>query len=290
MNWFSLSLLCAFLTATTAAFSKLLLKKQNEFFVAWALFAFGLPVLLTVFILNPKPHLASEFWKTVFIMLPLEITAILFYFKALKISPISLTFPFLGLTPVFTIFTSRLMLKEGLGPCGITGIMLVSLGAYLLNIRSLKEGVFAPIKHIYKEKGALLMIAVSFIYSFTVVLGKKAVLLSSVTSFPAIYYGMVFAILTPFLYLKLKSGGEKIHIEKKEMLLFLIIGAAFATSMFSHFKAITLAKAAYMVSVKRLSLVISILYGAVLFKEKNLGFRLLGASVMTLGVAILAFV
>jgi drug/metabolite transporter (DMT)-like permease len=48
-------------------------------------------------------------------------------------------------------------------------------------------------------------------------------------------------------------------------------------------------EAAYMVSVKRMSLLFGILYGAWWFKEKGIGERLFGAIIMLAGVFLIGF-
>lgn len=297
MNWFSLSVACAFLTATTATLSKIILKKKSEILTVWGVFAFATPLLLIALFRHPPAQLGPGFWKTVAIVLPLEACAILLYMRALKFSPLSLVFPFLGLTPVFTILTSSVILKEKLAFYGIWGVFLVSLGAYLLNAHTIKDGgVLAPIKNLYREKGSMLMILVAFIYSLTSVLGKKAILLSSPQSFPGIYFSLFFVALTPFVYLNIKrarlrqgfGGQEKITFEKKDLLLFLAAGISFGISALFHCKAISLVSVSYMISVKRLSLVIGVFYGALVFKERNIGYRLLGSLVILCGVLILA--
>ena len=142
MSWFPLSVGCAFFIATTAALSKLLLKKDNIFFVAWVRFLFFLPLIwLLHYILRPGFALAPGFWRVVLILLPLELIAFLIYLKALEISPLSLTVPFLGFTPAFAVLSSYILLREKPNPFGLNGVALVSIGAYLLNFNVIKNGI-----------------------------------------------------------------------------------------------------------------------------------------------------
>ena len=285
MTWFFLSLGCALATASNAVVSKILLRKNNQFWILYLTYAFSMPMLLFGLFLYGIPHLSFDFWRIVIIMLPIEVLAVYSFISAIKLSPLSLVFPFLGFTPVFSLFTASLLLKEQVPPAGITGIILVTVGAYLLNIRTIKEGLFAPIRHIYKEKGSMIMLLVAFLFSFTAVLGKKAVLLSDPVSFPAIYYSGLVVILTPLAIVRLARHDS--GISRKSIFLFFLGGILFSFSVLMHFKAIALARVSYMISVKRLSLVISVFYGAVIFKEKNIGYRLFGSSVMLAGVLIM---
>lgn len=251
-----------------------------------------------MFINQPRPEFTLDFCKVMAIMLPIEAVAVLIYLHALKTSPLSLVFPFLGLTPVFSIFTSSLILNEKFTPVGIGGIALVSIGAYLVNVHSIKDGALAPIKNMLKEKGVLLMIAVAFLFSFTSVLGKKAVLLTSPETFPGVYYTIFCVLLLPIAAGKwqrarrqqVNSGHTPSgkNVTRKEILLFLAMGASFGMAIIFHYKAVSLVNVSYMISVKRLSLIIGVFYGALIFKEKNIGYRLLGAAVILGGVMVLS--
>jgi len=288
-NWVFLSLACAFFTATIALISKIILQKKNEVFVLWVVFAFSLPIFLIILIYQPKPELTPAFWKTIAMLLPLELVAFFLYLRALKLSALSLVFPLLGLTPAFSILTSSIILKEKLALPGMGGVILVSLGAYLLNANTRRTGgLLAPIKKIYREKGPMLMVIVAFIYAFSCTLGKKAILLSSPETFPGIYYSIFFAVITPLTLVYAKIERLTITLEKRDIFLFVLLGALFAVAVLLHYKAISLVNVSYMLSVKRLSLIISVIYGAVIFKEKDIAYRMLGASVMLCGVLILS--
>lgn len=287
MNWLFLSLACAFFTATTAALTKIILKKHNILFAGWVRFLFSLPIFAVLLhVLRPDFSFEPGFWKIVALLLPFELSAFLLYLEALRLSPLSLTFPFLGLTPVFSIVFSRFFLGETVNLWGMAGIALVSVGAYLMNINFLKYGALAPIKNIYKEKGSLLMVIVALIYGATSVLGKKAILLSGPFSFAAVYYAIFFVIFTPLALAEEKKTGLK--LEKKDLFLFFVLGVSFAAAMLFHFNAVVLTNVSYMVSVKRLSLIISVLYGGTIFREKGIAYRLIGSLVMLCGVAILS--
>jgi uncharacterized membrane protein len=55
----------------------------------------------------------------------------------------------------------------------------------------------------------------------------------------------------------------------------------------SHMTAITMTRVAYMISVKRLSLLMGVVYGIVLFGEEGAGGRIAGTALMLCGVALI---
>lgn len=286
--WIALSLLSAFFTATTAAFSKLALKDNDEYLVGWMRCVVSLPVFLSLLFFIKIPHLDLKFFYIMVILLPLEIIAYLLYLKALKLSPLSLTLPFMALTPVFMILTSRLILGENIVPLGVAGILLVFVGAYVLNLRSRKDSLLGPVRSLIKEKGSVYMIIVAFIYSITAVLGKLAIDHSSSMFIVAAYFPVVTILLTPIIICRYREGKIDISNIKRQSKLFLFIGALFFITVLVHFAALDISSAAYMIALKRLSMVFGIFYGWILFKEQDLMSRLLGTGVMILGVVLIS--
>jgi drug/metabolite transporter (DMT)-like permease len=55
----------------------------------------------------------------------------------------------------------------------------------------------------------------------------------------------------------------------------------------THFMALARVEVAYMIAVKRTSLLFGILYGALLFRERNLGRHVLAGALMSAGVAVI---
>lgn len=282
--WFLLSLLTAIFVATSDALSKLALRDCNAETVAWVRWAFALPFLLCFLPFIDIPQLDWQFWVIVFFAIPLEITAIILYMQAIKVSPLSLTIPFLALTPVFLILASFFLLGELPDESGIAGILLIAGGAYLLNIEKFREGIWAPLKVIKNEKGSLLIIVVAFIYSITASLGKMAILHSSPLFFAIFYTFLLTLFLAPFVWLRRKKEKQGVKVKP---LLFVMIGLTYALMLICHFWAVSLIEVAYMISIKRTSMLFSVFYGWLLFREENIRQRLAGSTIMATGVALI---
>jgi len=289
MNWFIYALACAFFTASSDALVKLAMRKTDEYAAIWFRLVFSLPLLFLFMLSYPIPKLDAKFWLAILIMLPLEATACILYFKSVRNYDLSEVTPFLGFTPVFSIFVALLVLGEKPSFLGIFGIISVFGGAYLLNIHTAKKNILQPIKEALRNKGTRLMLIVAFIYAITSTFGKFALLRSSLHSFPFIYFSFLFIVMTGILSYRVKAGLSKIELPKKQVLLYIVLGIVFALAAITHFKAIALTEVSYMISVKRLSLLLSVLYGGLIFKEKNIHVRLLGASFMVLGTILLSF-
>ena len=277
--WVFYALITAFSLATADAISKKALGRSNEYVIAWVREGYALPFLFLAFFFIDIPSLDRTFWLSLLLMIPLEIAAIILYVKAIKISPLSLTIPFLALSPVFIILIAFLILGELPDRSGLLGILLIVAGAYLLNIRTTREDLLGPIKAIRRERGSIFMIIVALIYSVTATLGKVAVQHSGPIFFGVFYPFLLTLILSVVLWRK----GLLPEVLSRPMT-FLAIGIFTAIMILTHFTAISMTDVAYMISVKRASLVFSVLYGRVLFGEENIRERLTGSVLMIAGM------
>jgi len=275
--WVLLSFMAAFTLATSDALTKKILASHNEYTVAWLRLIFSLPLLFVIFFFIPIPELDKKFYTAFFLALPLELLSIVMYIKALRFSPLSLSLPFLALTPVFLIFVSYVILGEKVSFRGAIGILFIAAGSYTLNISKIREGILEPLRAITKEKGSVLMIGVALIYSLTSSLGKMAIKHSSPLFFGISYYTALALLFTP---IALYKGKE---IRRGAALSVLLPGIFYSLMVISHMVAISLAKVAYVISVKRISLIIGVFYGYLFFKEKNIRERLFGAMLMFIG-------
>ena len=286
MSWFIYAFVCAISLATADALSKKVLDDNTDpYIVAWVRTGYATPFIAVIIPFIDIPTLDGVFYIAMFLSIPLDIIALLLYMKAIKVSPLSLTLPFLSLTPVFLIGTSYVILGEKPDKSGFIGIILVVIGSYLLNVHTISRGVFEPFKAIAKEQGSVLMIVVAFVFSIGVCFGKIAVQHSNPAFFSVIY---IF-LLSLFLFIVVSFKSK--HFLSKSIsrpVPFVFIGMLIAIMIITHLKAISLIEVSYMISVKRLSILIGVIYGAMFFKETNIKERFLGAAVMVSGIILIS--
>jgi len=85
---------------------------------------------------------------------------------------------------------------------------------------------------------------------------------------------------------RLRSGHLRDTPVKRLWPLFALGGLLMAVMEATHFLALSMAPVAYMIAVKRLSLVFGVLLGWIVFGE-NIRYRMIGAAVMVAGVFLL---
>lgn len=281
-TWVLLSLGSAFSLATSDVLVKKTVEDSDEYMVAWLRLVFTLPLLLIIGLFVPVPALDREFYLAFFLALPVELLTIILYVKALKVSPMSLTLPFLALTPVVLIISSYLILGEKVSASGGTGIFLIASGSYILNIREVKKGILGPFEAIKREKGSVLMICVALCYSITASLGKMAIEHSS-----PLFFGITYYIALSFLFapvaIRMGRGRTRTALFGNKFVTLMMSGFFNSLMVMTHMTAMKLTKVAYMVSVKRTSLLIGVLYGYLFFREEGIRERFLGAALMFAG-------
>ncbi|MBU2591429.1 MAG: DMT family transporter [Nitrospinae bacterium] len=280
MLWVYLSLIAAFCVATQDTVLKKSLSHLSHYEMIGYPILYSLPFFLVTLISVPVPPLDATFYWSFIISIPLNALAIMLYVRAIKISPLSLTVPFLSFTSLFVVLSGWLMLGEVPNLWGLGGIGLIVIGSYVLNIRPGQWSILDPFRALSRETGSKLMFAVAVLFSLGSVLGKVGILHSS----PLFFQTALFVALDILMIIYLLAR-KKIHIPdfKKEYKIGIFVGLLFFTHIVSQGFAITLTKAAYMISIKRLSILFSVFYGWLLLGEDNIRVRFIGASFMFAG-------
>ena len=292
MPWILFAILAGFFVALSDALNKKYLSKEGFIKMTLARTLGALPFLLPaffyfLFVKKTIFYFTFHFWLNTLILLILEIAATLFYMKGIEISPLSASLPFLSFTPVFIIFTGFFILGERVSITGTIGILLIVLGAYLIHLPRIKRGLLAPIRGIWEERGSLFILITAFIYGITSVLGKRGLLLSDPLFFAAFYFSLL-SMVTPLL-LKLLYRVEIFPFLKGHFKGVFLVGGTQAIMCLFHMLALSRLETAYMIALKRTSILFAVLLGWFFFREKYAGLRLSAAFLMFLGILIIAF-
>ncbi len=284
--WVLLTLVCALSLATSDALTKRALRVADERLAAWLRLLVCAPPLLALLLIVERPPIDGYFWLALGAGMPLEVLSFYLYIRALRVSPMSLSLPFLAFTPVFLIGIGWLILGEKPTLFGALGIMLIAAGGYVLNLRHFKYGMLEPVRAIFRERGSVLMLIVAFIYAFTASLLKLGINHSS-----AIFYGVVYFTVLPLAYAPLAIPRiGKTALARSDFAYLAAAGLMMALMVLTHVIAVSLTEVAYMVAVKRTSLLFSVLYGCLLYREGNLGERTAGAALMVAGFAVIVII
>lgn len=232
--------------------------------------------------------LAAEYWLWAGATIFLNLLANYFFFRSVEESPLSLTIPYLSFTPVFSAFAGLAFLGEIPDALGWVGIMVVTLGAFLLNRGNPEDGLLAPLTALRSEIGSVYMVGVALIWSLSPVVDKLATTASNpVWHTAVIALGMSSSIIA---YRVATDGDEKsVFAEfRDEWKLFAVCAAFNVGAMVIQLAAYTFIEVAYVETVKRgVGVIGAMAAGYFLFGESDIARRVLGGVVMAAGVALL---
>lgn len=279
MLWALLSVLSGLGDAFIFALMKKL-KGTNSSMVVWVQYAFAMPILLFLLYLNFPQKINTNVYWVGFLNAILLLVSTYLLVKAAQISDLSISMPMLSFTPLFLVFTSYVMLKEVPTLYGFIGVLLIVIGAYIINIKSYKKGVLEPFLLLFKNKGPFYILIVASIWSITANLFKTGILSSNVIFFTTLVYAIISLVMLPLFYFKLKEKIKEIKINFKKLLL-LGISSGFAVLLAAY--AMLTAIVPYVISLKRSSVIFAIFFGYFMFKEKNIKDVMIGTVIMLIG-------
>ncbi|MFH1131430.1 MAG: DMT family transporter [Pseudomonadota bacterium] len=275
-----LSVTASIIHATADAGRKGLTQRLSSLDALCGFVLFGLPMIAlwwaaTGFDGMPKPGFTLYALMSV---VP-NLFANFLFFEAVRVSPLSLTLPFLSFTPAFLVGTSYLINKELPSYLGACGIILILCGAFLLNVREFRKGAMGPVRAVLRERGSLIMLIVATMWSISAAADKAAVLRSGPVSFFFFWHvGMSIPLLVVLVARRRTRIMFSAVIPASSTAALHVLGGV------TQLAAMTLIQASYVIAIKRAGMLLGILYGRLFFGETRLGQRMLGAAVMLLGV------
>jgi len=252
--------------------------------------AIGVVILLPVLWVVGIPSLQPSFWLALLIGGGLNILAFTLYVRALKLADLSMTVPLVTLTPLFLLVTSPILVQEWPTWADGVGVVLLIIGSYVLNLGpGLSQNPLAPLFTMARNPGSRLMLCVAFIWSITSNFDKIGVQGSSPLMWAIALFSVIATGMVPFVFFRRASSGASVGVAPllKEWRLLGLTGVFNAIAITFQMLALPMAPVAQVIAVKRMSALLSVLFGHFFFKEKGFKARLAGAAIMVSGVVIM---
>ncbi len=301
MLWLLFASLTACFESLKDVTGKQSLKTLDEYTVLFSFAAVGAVGLFgTMLVTTGMPVLGPGYAWALLIGGGLNVLAFTLYVRAIKIADLSLTVPLVTLTPLFLLFTSPLIVQEWPTAADVMGVVLLVIGAYVLNLSTQPQRtIWAPLAIMIRNSGSRMMLGVAFLWSITSNFDKVGTINSSPLCWGASLFAVVAAGMIPFMLKNRLTNrtvmSNRTVIRKTTSSTFVtqlpilgLTGIFNATAVGFQFMALTMAPVAQVIAVKRMSTVISVLFGCLLFQEPGLRQRLTGAAIMVAGVAVMS--
>ena len=300
MFWFPLALSGAISQAIYSLSIKVLLRKTPPFFLAGYTFLAASLIFFPVILVTGIPPLGPGLVPALAVTVTINCVATVLYYRALSTTDLSLCVPFLAFTPVFLILTSFIILGEIPSPAGAAGIFLVTAGAFLHTRSGRSACLGAPIQAFLHDPGIRSMFLVAFLYSISVNYDKEVVMNSSPLFSCGIFLfvmAVVFLLIARLTRTKETSAAmdpgapdparSRPQFTRSPFFMYGAVGMVLAVEGISINIAYTVAIVPYVITVKRLSLFFSVLFGGLLLHEQQIRGRMFGALVMIAGAVVI---
>ncbi|MFA6073262.1 MAG: DMT family transporter [Candidatus Woesearchaeota archaeon] len=288
MEWFFYAIIVAILASLLALMEKKELKREHAMQFSAALATICLIVAIPFFFFIDYSLLTwTHIWIIFFFSL-IEALAFFFANKGVRHMEVSASAPFLVLIPVVTAILAFFFLGENLTLFQILGIIIIVLGAYILEMKP-HHGLLEPFKVIGKSK------YVKYIFLALVLFGGAAlidrILLfrlgmqpEAYLAFFNLFVALVFLIMIIIFHNGITDIKEGIIKGGWWILVGAIVtvGARYAWSF-----AVSRENIALVSTVKRLSALLVVILGGELFREKNILRKVIATVIMMIGVMLL---
>jgi len=287
MYWLFLSLASAICIAGRNVITRKLVFLTDRQVILYSKYFFVSLFALLLILFTGIPEIKPAFYYSILVASAIDVVASWCFLNAIASSQLAKTFPLVAFTPIFLIGTSFFILGEVPSVPGLFGILLIVCGAYLLRAESIKVGILEPVKLLLKENSSRYMLMAAFLFSFLAVFFKKAILNSS----PFFAFGVTQLLSTLFLtvlFLKKKTLGMLFKRTTDNFKLLFVAGLVAFLAGLALFAAFQLGLASYVVSVKRTSILFTVILGYAFFKEDNLIRSLIIGSIMVLGIFLIS--
>lgn len=286
MLWLVLAFSAAVFHATSDAIIKFQSRSVSSLVLTFGICAFGGVLCIPLLLWFGFPELGEKFLYVLILTGFLDAIATASYVRAIALGELSLVAPLIAFTPIFLLAVEAFMLGEVPPIAGLVGIVVIVFGTYVLYIDRSKTGLLAPIASLLTNSGARLMLFVSFLWSVTTALHKLGVQESS----PLCWSASALIVTAAFITVMMMKDRAKYTEQIKVNVGFLaLLGLLCALTTIGQMTALSMSYASYVIAVKRLSIIFSVVFGVLIFKE-GLGLkanRVFSAALLVIGVSLM---
>ncbi len=228
------------------------------------------------------------FYYALIVTTSINYIATILIYKSLNKGDISLVIPFKSLTPLFLVLTSYLILNESPNFLGFLGILFIVLGSYLM-VFNKNKNLFTPFKQIFKNKDIMFMIIAAFLFSISLNYDKLLIQNSDPYFGVSIVYAILSILFFITYFLSKPNKDSSLNMTKIKLPALILTAIAVSLVAITMNVALTYQIVSYVTAIKRTSAIFVVLYGLVLFKEKNIKQRLIASAFMVIGAILILF-
>ena len=221
-----------------------------------------------------------RFWPILLAGSSLNVAAYYFYVRAFRLSDASLVAPIVLVTPVFLLVTSPLMVGEHVSPVGAFGVIVSVFGSIFLALSEPGATRRLSLLAFLRDPGVHAMAITALLWSITANLDKLGVQASA----PLLWIALLsIAIAGASIVMWLILPHQPLRL--RSLRYAFVAGATNAVGNASQMYALTVLFVPYVIAIKRMSALFTVIAGGVMLRE-NIRSRLLAAAIMLIGATL----
>lgn len=207
----------------------------------------------------------------------------LFYFHAIQIGNINKVAAIDKSSTVLTILLALIFLGEGISVGKLIAVLLIGIGTLLMISKKEEK------ENKQSQMGLICAVLSAVFASLTSILGKIGItgIDSNLGTAIRTFVVLLMAWLMVFVTGKQREVGK---IEKKEMIFICASGLATGGSWLCYYRALQEGPASVVVPIDKLSILVTIIFARIVFKEKLNKKAMLGLLLIVAGTIWIAFI
>ena len=204
------------------------------------------------------------------------------YFKALQLGDVNKVVPIDKSSTVLTILLAAIFLQEGVSLTKGIGVVLIAVGTFLMIEKKQSGGETKSAAWLWYALGSAVFA------SLTAILGKVGISGVESNLGTAIRTGMVLLMSWVMVFVTGKQGALK-AIPKNELFFICLSGLATGGSWLCYYKALQDGPASVVVPIDKLSILVTVLFSYLVFREKLTKKSALGLAGIVAGTLLMLF-
>lgn len=204
------------------------------------------------------------------------------YFKALQLGDVNKVVPIDKSSTVLTILLAAIFLQEGVSLTKGIGVVLIAVGTFLMIEKKQSGGETKSAAWLWYALGSAVFA------SLTAILGKVGISGVESNLGTAIRTGVVLLMSWVMVFVTGKQGALK-AIPKNELFFICLSGLATGGSWLCYYKALQDGPASVVVPIDKLSILVTVLFSYLVFREKLTKNSALGLAGIVAGTLLMLF-
>lgn len=283
MEWYIFAGLCAIFGGISSIVEKKTLRKQHAMEFSTVLAIFNSIVVLPLILKANFHNIPLTTYMLIFGVSILGSIAFLLVAKSLRHMEISQASPLLNFGPVFVAILAFFMLGEQITSVQISGILLIIIGSYILEIDHSFQSILDPIRKMFTSKHTIYIFIALILYAFSS-LGDKLILntISPITYIILVQFFLAVNFIVMITLFHDGITGIKRGIQNAGHWILVV---AILTTSYRLFQAqaISMVFVSLVIPIKRTSTLISTVVGGELFHEDGILKKAISCIITLLG-------